>query len=125
MSTDPNTTHGAPSWLQHASADPVAARKFYEDVMGWTIGEMPMQDGSTYAVIMVGDKPVGGFAPQSSERRWLTFVTVDDVDERAARASAAGATITAEPVTVPGVGRMATIDDPFGATIAFIDYTKA
>lgn len=56
---------------------------------------------------------------------WLTYVTVDDVDARVKKAKAAGATVVSEAMTAPGVGRMATIADPFGARIAFIDYSKA
>ncbi len=123
--TDLNTTHGAPSWIEHTSTDTEAARKFYENVLGWAIGEMPMKDGSTYPVIMVNDKPVGGFPPMPGAGGWLLYITVDDVDARVAKAKSAGATVVREAVTAPGVGRMAAIADPFGAQIAFIDYSKA
>lgn len=123
--TDPNTTHGAPSWLEHSGADPKAARKFYEDVLGWSVGEMPMKDGSTYPAIMVGDRPVGGFPPVPGAGGWLPYITVDDVDARVEAATQAGARILRAPMTAPGVGRMAAIADPFGGQIAFIDYSKA
>jgi predicted enzyme related to lactoylglutathione lyase len=125
MANEPNSTHGAPSWLQHSGKDPGAARKFYEEVLGWTVSEMPMKDGSNYPAIVVGNKPVGGFSPTPGSDGWLTFVTVDDVDSRLAKAKAAGATVIAEAITVPGVGRIVTIADPFGAKLAFIDYSKA
>lgn len=125
MANEPNATHGAPSWLAHSSKEPAAARKFYEAVLGWTVSEMPMKDGSNYSAIVVGDKPVGGFAPVPGDGGWLTYITVDDVDARVEKAKAAGATVVAEAMTAPGVGRMATIADPFGAKLAFIDYSKA
>lgn len=125
MANEPNSTHGSPSWLQHSSKDPAAARKFYEIVLGWSVSEMPMKDGSNYPVIVVGDKPVGGFSPMPGNDGWLPFITVDDVDARVEKAKAAGATIVSEPMTAPGVGRMATIADPCGARLAFIDYSKA
>lgn len=125
MANEPNRTHGAPSWLQHSSSDPTTARKFYEAVLGWSVNEMPMKDGSNYSAIIAGGAPVGGFSPVPGEGGWLTYITVDDVDQRVAKAKAAGATILAEAMTVPGVGRMATIADPFGARLAFIDYSKA
>lgn len=125
MPNTPNSTHGAPSWLQHSGKDPAAARKFYEKVLGWTVSEMPMKDGSNYAAIVVGGKPVGGFSPRPGNDGWLAFITVDDVDARVKKAKTAGATVVSEPTTVPGVGRMATITDPFGARLAFIDYSKA
>jgi hypothetical protein len=79
MANQSNSTHGAPSWLQHSSSDPAAARKFYETVLGWTVSEMPMKNGSNYPAIVVGDKPVGGFSPMPGSGGWLTFITVDDV----------------------------------------------
>lgn len=124
MANEPNRTHGAPSWIQHSGKDPTAARKFYESVLGWGISEMPMKDGSNYAAVVVGDGPVGGFAPMPGDGGWLNYITVDDVDARVKKAKDAGATVVAEAMTVPGVGRMATIADPFGARIAFIDYSK-
>lgn len=125
MANEPNHTHGSPSWLQHTSKDPAAARQFYETVLGWSVGEMPMKDGSNYPAILVGGAPVGGFSPMPGDGGWLTYITVDDVDLRLKKAMAAGATVISEAMTAPGVGRMATISDPFGARIAFIDYSKA
>lgn len=121
--TNPMQTHGAPSWIGHSGPDNVAARKFYEDVLGWNVIDMPMQDGSSYAGIMVGESPVGGFNPQPSpDGAWTIFVTVDDVDARYRKALDAGATSAGEPMDMPGVGRMATITDPQGASIALITY---
>lgn len=117
------TTHGAPSWIEYQGKDPAAARKFYEDVLGWNVVDMPMKDGSAYPGIMVGEAPVGGFAPMPREGgNWLLYITVDDVDARYAAAMKAGAKSAAEPFDVPGVGRIATISDPQGASLAFIKY---
>jgi len=125
MANEPNSPHGRPSWLQHSSRDPAAARKFYETVLGWTVNEIPMKDGSSYAAIVVGDNLVGGFSPMPADGGWLAYITVDDVDTRVEKAKTAGATVISEAKTTPGVGRMATIADPFGARMAFIDYGKA
>ncbi|WP_404402525.1 VOC family protein [Pelagibacterium halotolerans] len=125
MTHDPMKTHGAPSWLEHSGSDPAAARKFYEDTLGWTVNDMPMQDGSSYNAIVVGEAPVGGFSPMPGNNGWTVYVTVDDVDARLEKAHAAGAKIASDATTVPGVGRMATITDPFGARLSLIDYSKA
>ncbi len=116
-------THGHPSWIQHSGPDPVAARKFYENSLGWNVADMPMQDGSSYAGIMVGEAPVGGFMPvPAPQGAWTVYITVDDVDARYAKALKAGATGVSEPADFPGVGRIGTITDPFGASIALITY---
>lgn len=123
MSDSPMTTHGAPSWISHNGPDPAAARKFYEEVLDWQVADLPMQDGSSYPGIMVGQAPVGGFAPQpETEGRWLVYITVEDVDRHFAAALKAGATSVSAPADVPGVGRIGTLKDPFGAVIAFITY---
>ncbi|GJM10201.1 MAG: hypothetical protein DHS20C11_24770 [Lysobacteraceae bacterium] len=120
---DPMATHGAPSWIEHNSGAPDQAREFYADVLGWTIADLPMKDGSAYPGVMLGETPVGGISPIPVEQgAWRIYITVDDVDARHAKALAAGAQCAGEPMSVPGVGRMASVTDPFGATIAFITY---
>ena len=123
MSTEASATHGAPSWIAHNGKDPAAARAFYEKVLDWAVVDMPMKDGSAYPGIMVGEKPIGGFTPQpSADGKWLVYVTVDDVDRRYNAAVEAGARPLIEPFEAPGIGRIATITDPFGADLAFIKY---
>lgn len=117
------TTHGAPSWIEHHGTNPSEARKFYQTVLGWQVNDLPMKDGTSYPGIMIGEEPVGGISPRpESSSGWLLYLTVDDVDGRYAKAVDAGAEGISEPASIPGVGRMATIRDPFGASIAFITY---
>ena len=117
------TTPGFSGWIQYAGPDSAAARKFYADVVGWNIADMPMQDGSSYPGIMVGDEPIGGFSPQPQDKgSWNIFITVEDVDAATERAKAASAKILVEPVDMPGVGRMATVEDPQGGCISLITY---
>ncbi len=119
MSTNPMETHGAFCWVEFQGPDANAARAFYEKVVGWSIADMPLPDGN-YPGIMVGDAPVGGFSPKPAPTAsWLAYINVDDVDARTEAARDAGATIVAEPFDAPGVGRMAVLQDPFGAHIAF------
>ena len=93
MSNSPMTTHGAPSWIAHQGPDPAAARRFYERVIEWRVEDLPMQDGSAYPGILVGDRPAGGFDPRPHpDGGWLVYVTVDDVARRFAVAIDAGAT---------------------------------
>ncbi len=120
---NPMQTHGAASWIQHSGKDPAAARKFYESVVGWHVADMPMKDGSSYAGIMVGEGPIGGFMPHPvPEGGWTIYITVDDVDARYQSALDNGGESVEGPADFPGVGRMATIRDPFGASIALITY---
>ena len=121
--SNPMHTHGAASWIQHSGSDPAGARKFYEAVLGWTVNVMPMQDGSSYAGIVVGEKPIGGFMPVPvQDGAWTIYITVDDVDARFQAALDNGAEGIEEPADFPGVGRMAKIRDPYGASISLITY---
>ncbi|MCK7614933.1 VOC family protein [Roseibium sediminicola] len=121
---NPMETHGAVSWVEHSGPDADKARSFYQDVLDWTVADTEMEQG-TYAAIMIEEKPVGGFAPMPGNDGWKLYITVDDVDARVAKAETAGASVVAKPMTVSGVGRMATIEDPFGARLTLIDYSKA
>ncbi len=117
------TTPGNAGWIAHSGPDFQKAKAFYADVLGWTINEMPMQDGSSHSAIFVNDAPIGGFSPMPEDNgAWTIFVTVEDVDAATAKASKAGANVLAGPMDMPGVGRMATLTDPQGARFAMITY---
>jgi predicted enzyme related to lactoylglutathione lyase len=51
---------------------------------------------------------------------WLTYIAVDDVDARLKKATDAGAKVLKEPFDIPGVGRMAVLMEPGGATVAWM-----
>ena len=122
----PTNQHGSPSWIQHSGSDPAAARKFYESVLGWNVVDMPMQNGAAYPGIMIGENAVGGFMPQPvPDGQWMIYITVDDVDKRFKAAVENGAEGVSDPADFPGVGRMATIKDPQGASISIITYESA
>jgi predicted enzyme related to lactoylglutathione lyase len=48
---------------------------------------------------------------------WSSYVTVDSVDERTKKVTAAGGKVVKEPFDVMDVGRMSIIQDPSGATL--------
>ena len=128
---DPMKTHGAFSWVEYQGNDADAARAFYEKVLGWTVADLPMADGSSYPGILLGEQPVGGFAPKPAPAKnggngsaWLPYVTVDDVDARAKNAADSGGRLVAEPFDAPGVGRIAIVQDPTGASLALITYAQ-
>lgn len=121
---NPMETHGAVSWIEHSGPDAHKAKAFYETVLGWSVAETATPAGQ-YQTIILGEKPIGGFSPQPGNEGWRVYVTVDDVDVRLALAKENKAQIVLDAMTVPGVGRMATIEDPFGAKICLIDYSKA
>lgn len=123
MSDIKMTTPGNAGWIGHSGPDSAAAMKFYRETIGWTIGDLPMQDGSSYPGIMIGEDAIGGFSPMPQKTAaWTIYVTVEDVDTCVERVRKAGGAIVSEPTDMPGVGRMSLIADPQGAPIAVITY---
>lgn len=120
-------THGAFSWSELTAGDPAAAAAFYEPLFGWRVETMDM-GGGPYRVLKVGETAVGGIMKTPAEAgamppAWGCYVTVDDVEATAAQSTALGGKVVVPPMDVPGVGRMAVIADPQGATLSVMQYS--
>ena len=120
--------HGHIGWCDLMSDDVDKARDFYTGVLGWDTEVMDVGQGP-YTVFKVGDLPVAGLMGKPPEGPaagaptvWTSYVTVDDVDARAARVADAGGVVLAPPVDIPTVGRMAIVQDPTGGVIGIIKY---
>ena len=121
-------THGALSWCELQTTDVAAAKKFYADVLGWTVEDIPME-GMTYTVLKAGEEAVGGMMPipreaEGAPPHWGVYITVADVDAVAAKAQELGAKTLVPLTDVPEVGRMYTFQDPQGAVISVITYAE-
>lgn len=119
--------HGTFHWNELNTRDPEKARKFYADTLGWTFEGMPMGDSGTYWVAVAGGKQVGGVfdmnamqMPAEIPEHWMSYIAVDDVDARVAKAKAAGASLMRDPFDVPDVGRIAILKEPGGAVIGWM-----
>jgi uncharacterized protein len=119
---------GAVSWTELNTSDPEAAKKFYGTLFGWTFQQFPMAK-MQYDVISVGDRQIGGIMKIPKEASnmppaWMSYVTVENVDEMAKNAKELGAKIMMPPQDIPEVGRFCIFQDPQGAVIAVITYLK-
>ena len=119
--------HGAFSWNELMTTDVTGAKKFYAETFGWDFRDEPME-GMTYTIVHAGGKDVGGIMnmpPDAGEHPpvWGAYVTVDNVDDTAKKAEAAGGKIHLPPQDSPGVGRFCVIQDPQGAYISAISYS--
>ena len=118
--------HGTFYWNELSTTDIEGAKAFYGSLGGWSFSEMPMANGETYHVGMVGESPAGGImgmpegAPAGTPPYWRAYVAVDDVDAAVAAATANGAAVLMAPFDVPGVGRICTLRDPQGAEISIM-----
>ncbi len=124
--TPPVTPHGNFHWNELRTRDAERAKRFYGETIGWTFEATSTPDGHTYWLALSDGKPVAGLFPLSSPKfdavpeSWMSFLAVDDVDARVAKAIAAGAKLMLPVFDVPNVGRIAMLMEPGGAGIGWI-----
>jgi uncharacterized protein len=108
-------------WYEMMSKDPKASEEFYSKFVGWSFKDVPMGD-FTYRLIHAGEPMVGGIMPleekQDIPSHWITYITVDDVDETVKKAVELGGTSCVPPTDIPEVGRFAVVTDPQGAVFS-------
>lgn len=112
---------GTPIWYELMTPDPDGAKRFYDDVVGWTIEARPSGE-MDYRMIAAAGGHVGGvfrltedMRAQGAEPRWVPYFGVEDVDAAFVKAKDMGAHAFVPPIDIPGVGRFALIADPQGA----------
>jgi uncharacterized protein len=119
-------SHGTFYWNELMTRDVEGAKKFYADTLGWSYDGMPMPGGGTYWLATMDGEPVGGImnisAPEFGPvpESWMSYIAVDDVDARVAKAVKAGAKLMKPLFDVPGVGRIAILTQPDGAGIGWM-----
>lgn len=122
------TTHHEPGsfcWFECGTTDAAATTAFYKKLFGWNSMDVPMpgEMEGNYTLLKIGDDDIAGLYQMQGPTfegvpsHWMTYVAVQDVDDSATRAKSLGGTITAPPMDVPGVGRIAFLEDPTGAKI--------
>jgi predicted enzyme related to lactoylglutathione lyase len=118
MSIDPT---GRFLWRELVTSTP--AFGFYRDLFGWSVREVPMGDGPTYAMFRheTLEEDVGGaIAPPMAgvPSHWLDYVGIADVDAALPRVAMLGGKAITPVVPIPGIGRFAVIEDAVGAVLA-------
>ena len=122
---------GSFSWVELATTDTAAAKKFYGALFGWTFVDTPAGPDMVYTRFQVGEKDVAAAYPQQKEQRdhgvppnWMSYVTVERADAAAAKARELGGTLMMEPFDVMEHGRMAVLQDPAGAVLSLWEPRK-
>jgi predicted enzyme related to lactoylglutathione lyase len=118
--------HGKFIWNELNTHDVEGAKKFLAATLGWTFEASPGADFE-YWILKNGEERVGGIFNLDSIKgcdgipeHWLSYIAVDDVDARCKTAIAAGAKEGRPPFDVPGVGRIAILQQPGGAVVAWM-----
>jgi predicted enzyme related to lactoylglutathione lyase len=109
-------------WVELATTDQDAAKKFYGSLFGWTVVEYPMGPGSFYSMFQLnGRDAAAGYTMRPEERaagvppHWNLYVAVEDADKAAAKAVELGGRLPAGVFDVFTNGRMGVVIDPTGA----------
>jgi predicted enzyme related to lactoylglutathione lyase len=119
-------SHGHFHWNERLTRDAESIKRFYQGTIGWTFDAMKTPDGKTYWVANQAGDPVAGLfsidAPEFDgvAEAWMSYLAVDDVEARVARAVKAGATLVRPMFDVPDVGRIAMLKEPGGAGVGWI-----
>ena len=117
--------HGTFCWNELSTNDVEAARKFYTELLGWTLHDSK-DAGMNYIENEAAGQRIGGMYQQSPEHgpamppHWMAYVAVDNVDELAARVASLGGKVCVGPMDIPNVGRFAVVNDPTGAVFSII-----
>lgn len=120
------TPHGQFHWNELLTRDVDQARRFYEQTIGWTFEAMPMASGTYWVARTPDGKYAGGIMDAAATGSpdtpvtWMSYLSVDDIDQRCEKARSAGATILREPFDIEQVGRIAILRQPDGAVIGWM-----
>lgn len=112
-------------WVELGTTDGEAAKKFYTQLFNWEFEDHDMGPSGVYTILKQKGKDVGALYRMPEEMtlhgvppHWMSYVSVANADESAAKAKSLGATLMKEPFDVFTMGRMAVIQDPTGAMFA-------
>lgn len=115
---------GSFCWSELYTRNVPAATEFYKKVFAWGTEETAFS-GGTYTLFQVDGRSIAGgmdmssLLPESVPPHWLTYFTVNNTADTAARATELGGTVVAGPQETP-MGPFAVIQDPVGAAFAII-----
>jgi predicted enzyme related to lactoylglutathione lyase len=103
---------GVPCWVDNLVADVDEALRFYGALFGW---EFDGPGPGDYYVAKLRGRDVAGVAaaPPGVSAGWNTYVSVANADDTASAAER----VVVEPFDALPAGRVAAIEDPFGAII--------
>ncbi|MGQ0803666.1 MAG: VOC family protein, partial [Actinomycetota bacterium] len=108
---------GTPAWVDLRTTDVEDARRFYAGLFGWTV-DPPTPEHHDSTAGMIRDRMVAGIGPLDNRAEapaWMTYIAVDNAEDTAKKAIAAGASVVQELTDVAGAGRVAAFLDPTGA----------
>ena len=120
------TNHGEFNWNELQTDQPDAVIQFYRETVGWEFQAEKMPSGGTYWIGAAAGRPVCGVLEINSTdksiktNRWVTYVHINDLESAINQIKSLGGKLIRAPWVVPGVGRVAWVQDPCGAEIGWV-----
>lgn len=103
--------------IEISANDLEAAGKFYADLFGWEIEQMPEMNYATFAA---ADGPGGGLNPVGENTpagSVVVYVDTDDIEATLNKAESLGGTTIVPKTEIPQMGWFGMFADPTGNTI--------
>lgn len=100
--------------VEFSAVDREAAGKFYSELFGWKIEQIPEMN---YATFETGEGVGGGFNPVQENNpagTVIVYVATDDIDSTLARAEMLGGKTMVPKSEIPGMGWFGLFSDPSG-----------
>jgi predicted enzyme related to lactoylglutathione lyase len=114
-----NHTPGSFCWAELATSDLGGAKKFYNEMFGWTVLEQSVPGGVYVFFQSEGNDAAAIHAAQPGvPTHWGVYFSVAGVDDSAAKIAPSGGKILAGPFDVMDAGRMVVAQDPQGAAFS-------
>lgn len=121
-------TPGRVVWRELMTSDLERAKGFYGELFGWVFKDFPMGEGQPpYPIAHVDGKGLAGLMQKPTPEMpsfWLSYVSVEDVDDAVAKAKRGGGSALFGPMDVPEVGRLGMIADFDDAVIGLLRSTQ-
>lgn len=115
--------HGAMGWCEVNVPDADGARRFYTELLGVDARPLESEDmPTTYYVLSKDGQDVGGILQMTEEwegvpPHWMAYFEVDDCDATVRAAAESGGAVAVPPFDTE-YGRIAVLNDPFGAVFS-------
>jgi predicted enzyme related to lactoylglutathione lyase len=103
--------------VEFSAEDREAAGKYYSDLFGWQIVQMPEINYTTFDS---GDQVGGGFNPVTDTNpagTVMVYIGTDDIDASLAKAESLGGKIVLQKSEIPGTGWFGFFSDPTGNVV--------
>ena len=100
--------------IEFSSKDLEAAGKFYSDLFGWKVEQMPEMN---YAMFETGEGLGGGLTPVSDSYppgTVVVYIDTEDIEATLAQVESLGGKVMATKTEIPGMGWFGLFTDPSG-----------